>query len=205
MEIEYLTEFNASQRGRIDFMGMAEIATFDYKSPFLERDEFCKKYSWAVPDMAALERIAALGPVIEIGAGTGYWAYLLREMGVDVKAFDVAPVDAVGVRNGYHNGAEAWTKVCRGGPERAAYNPERTLFLCWPPYATPMAYHALKCYTGDTLVYVGEDSGGCTGDHKFHELLEREWDQEWFSIPSYESIHDGMQICTRKRKAPRYA
>ena len=201
IEIEYLKLFEASSRGRIDYQGLGErIVDGTYKSPFEDRSKWCKKYSWAVPSMEALDRIAALGPIIEIGAGTGYWAYLLRELGVDVKAFDVAPPGAVNVKNGWHDGAETWTKVCRGGPERAAYEAHRTLFLCWPPYDTPMAYHALKCYRGNTLVYIGEDSYGCTGDEAFHDLLYREWDREWFSIPSYESIHDGMQICTRKIK-----
>lgn len=144
LEIEYLKLFEASDRGRIDYQGLSErIADGTYKSPFEERYRWCKKYSWAIPSMEALDRIAALGPVIEIGAGTGYWAYLLRALGVDVKAFDVAPPGVVGVKNGWHDGAETWTKVCQGGPERAAYEAHRTLFLCWPP--TPRRWPTIPC------------------------------------------------------------
>jgi hypothetical protein len=199
--IEYLTAFKASKQGRLEYDNLEQrLASGTYESPFDERRDLCHKYSWAVPTIGALQRIAALGPVVEIGAGTGYWAYLLRELGVDVLAYDIAPAGAPGCKNGWHGDATSWTKVVKGGPERAAYCPERTLFLCWPPYSNPMAYHALKCYQGNTLVYVGEDSYGCTGDEAFHDLLDSEWEREWYSIPSYDYIHDGMQVCTRKIK-----
>lgn len=198
LEIEYLKVFSDADGGRIDYHTLERSLIGRSKSPFYTRRKACNKYSWAVPTMGALQRIAALGPIVEIGAGTGYWAYLLREMGVDVLAYDIAPVGAVGASNGWHTVTEPWTKIVRGGPERAAYCPERTLFLCWPPYANPMAYHALKCYQGNTLVYVGEDIYGCTGDEAFHELLYAEWECNWFEIPSWDGILDGMQVCTRK-------
>ena len=46
--------------------------------------------SWAVPSAEALEVIAQVsgGRVVEVGAGTGYWAWLLTRRGVDVVAVD---------------------------------------------------------------------------------------------------------------------
>jgi hypothetical protein len=32
-----------------------------------------EKYGWAVPDALALQCIARVGPIVEIGAGKGYW------------------------------------------------------------------------------------------------------------------------------------
>ena len=46
---------------------------------------------FAVPNQAAIDIISALGPIIEVGAGTGYWAALLRHAGVDIVAFDEHP------------------------------------------------------------------------------------------------------------------
>ena len=48
----------------------------------------------------ALDAIAALGPIIEVGAGTGYWAALLQHRGAtpgpsDFVAFD--PQQSLGV------------------------------------------------------------------------------------------------------------
>lgn len=34
---------------------------------------------------------------------------------------------------------------------------------------------SLKYYRGNRFIYVGEGSGGCTGDGKFHDLLEDRW------------------------------
>ena len=51
-------------------------------------------YAWAVPSLEALEMIQrsvdhnGLQGVIEIGAGTGYWAMQLQRRGIDVVAFD---------------------------------------------------------------------------------------------------------------------
>lgn len=41
---------------------------------FQKRDQMIHAYSWAVPGPEAIDAIASRGPIIEIGAGTGYWA-----------------------------------------------------------------------------------------------------------------------------------
>ena len=46
-----------------------------------ERNQFVRKYAWAVPNMAAINEIARHGKVVEIGAGTGYWAWNLPVQG----------------------------------------------------------------------------------------------------------------------------
>ena len=46
-------------------------------------------YAWAIPNNLALRIIQHYGPVIEIGAGKGYWARLLVDsFGVDILCFD---------------------------------------------------------------------------------------------------------------------
>ena len=47
--------------------------------------------SFAIPNEAALATIAENAPLIECGAGTGYWSALLQQRGVDVLAFDSHP------------------------------------------------------------------------------------------------------------------
>lgn len=51
-------------------------------------EPLCKKYAWAIPDERALQILASFSPLIEIGAGRGYWARLLRDQGVNILAFD---------------------------------------------------------------------------------------------------------------------
>mmetsp|Transcript_7858 Transcript_7858/g.19988 ORF Transcript_7858/g.19988 Transcript_7858/m.19988 type:complete len:164 (-) Transcript_7858:188-679(-) len=47
------------------------------------------KYAWAIPDQRAIRIIANFSPLVEIGAGKGYWAMLLRQAGADVLALDI--------------------------------------------------------------------------------------------------------------------
>lgn len=162
------------------------------------RHGWCQKYSWAIPNAEALEAIAAVGPIIEIGAGVGYWAHLLRSLyKVNILAYDKYPVGKK--HNHYHNGAEAWTGVLPGRPVKAKKHADRALMLCWPPYSTPMGYEALKAYKGTTVVYIGEDAWGCTGDQDFHEELAAKWTEtKHVNLPQYAGIHDSLTVHTRK-------
>ncbi len=163
-------------------------STRDYRA----RERGHKLYAWAIPTDEALATIAKYSPIIEIGAGTGYWAALLQERGTDVLAFDI-----------YQAGPKH-TKVLFGSCEEIQNHPERTLFLCWPPYKTPMAIDCLKAYRGRYLIYVGEGDGGCTGDDAFHALLCREWKPiEYVKIPRWLTIHDRLVVYERKMKKRR--
>lgn len=170
------------------------------------REEGRVRYAWAIPNEPALDALASVAPLVEIGAGCGYWAHLLRQRGVDIIAYDIQPPVDDGHRNFWcrtHKGTIiglAWTTVLRGGPYvlRKGRHADRTLFLCWPPYHTPMAYVALRRYAGSTLAYIGEDDG-CTGDERFRKLLDTEWHEvHRVRIPQWDGLHDTLTIWKRK-------
>jgi hypothetical protein len=122
-------------------------------------------YSWAIPNDAALQAIADRGPIVEIGAGGGYWAGLLRARGVDVVAYDPE------VEGGdWHDGTR-WSEVLTGDHTVAAQHPDRTLLLVWPSYDLAWTDQVLDAYAGSTVIYVGEGAGGCTGTSRMHTLL----------------------------------
>lgn len=136
------------------------------------RRQLTKSYAWAIPtpgDIAWIVETLDGRDVVEVGAGTGYWAWQLGQSGVDVAAYDAKPFE-----NHWCGGAK-YHSVRKGGPEMAAEFPRRALMLCWPPYDDPMAEDALSCYKGDLLIYVGESDGGCTAGDGFFRLLERDW------------------------------
>lgn len=63
---------------------------------FPDRNTLVRLYSWAIPSPQAVEWMAGLlgaMPVVEVGAGTGYWAWQLAQHGVSVTAFDQLPPD----------------------------------------------------------------------------------------------------------------
>jgi len=158
------------------------------------RYELVTSHSWAVPTDEALEAIAKYSPggVVEIGAGTRYWAGLLRDRGVDVVAYDVAPYDNVQAQ-------AKWSEVNVGNHLNVLKHPDRTLMLCWPPYNTPMAVMALRRFKGDTVVYIGESAGGCNGDEDFHEMLDTSWEEKkCVSLPQWPGIRDDLYVYSRR-------
>ena len=162
-------------------------------SPFRARQKLVKSHSWAVPTEEAIDAIVRHSPagVVEIGAGSGYWAALIRARGVGVAAYDTHPYE------NYQVSGE-WTHVERGGPLAVVKHPEKSLFLCWPPYDEPMAHTALTRYKGNVVLYVGEGMYGCTGDHAFHKELGLHWKEvEYVSLPQWPGIHDALFIYHR--------
>jgi hypothetical protein len=177
----------------------------------ISRNDLCGKYAWSIPDPVSLHFVAqSLGEkAVEIGSGTGYWASLLSQMGVDVVAYDLHPPQHTGQnhwhspRNGHYGELlgitrEIFYDVREGNHLLAAQHPDRTLFLCWPPYDEEMAYHCLQAYQGQRLVYIGEGDGGCTGDDAFFALLGEAWHLVESHTPvQWSGIHDVIEVYER--------
>jgi hypothetical protein len=138
------------------------------------REELIARYAFAVPTDDALEAIEAASPdgVIELGAGTGYWAGLLDDRGLSVEAFDIAP--APSQDNQWFAGSPSWYPVRPGDHTTPAAYPERTLLIVWPTRNETWAAAALDAYHeagGQCVAYVGEGPGGHTGDDVFHARI----------------------------------
>jgi hypothetical protein len=160
-----------------------------------KRKELVRQFSWAIPDEQVLMTIKShANKIVEIGAGTGYWAFCLEQIGVDCICFDESPYDN-------HWCDAMWFNVFDGNEYSVAKHSDRALFLCWPPYDDEMAYNALMNYRGDKLIYIGEGYGGCTGSDTFHQELEKRWEEiEYNEILRYDTINDAMWIYERKMK-----
>jgi hypothetical protein len=112
-----------------------------------------QQYSYVFPDDRSLEALADLGPLVELGAGTGYWSYRLRILGVDVVAIDQAPPDRF--PNRYHARTPTWTKVIAGDHTILTEYPHRALLLCWPPLFSSLG-DCLTCYRGESVAVIGD-------------------------------------------------
>ncbi len=113
-----------------------------------------QQYAYVFPSDSALAMLAGLGPLAEIGAGTGYWTHRLRLIGADIVAFDQAPLDG-NRANRYHPGTRPWAHVEQGDQTVLPGYADRGLFLCWPPLFSSL---------GDCLTYYGGDTVACIGD-----------------------------------------
>jgi hypothetical protein len=116
-----------------------------------------QRYAYVFPSDSALAVLAGLGPLVEVGAGTGYWAHRLRSIGADIAAYDQAPIGGERA-NRYHATARPWTHVEQGDQTVLPDHADRGLFLCWPPLFSSLG-DCLRYYSGDTVAYVGD--GGC--------------------------------------------
>lgn len=163
---------------------------------FEEREKYFRQYSFALPDPQALQVIKKYSPIIELGAGTGYWAKLLNEIGCLVLAYDkhITGNHYFKEKVGYHY------SVMEGDESVLdSYTEEYNLFLCWPDYDCEWAFNALKCFKGQYVIYIGEGYGGCTADDDFHEELERYWERvEEHDLKQWWAIHDELTVYKRK-------
>ena len=163
------------------------------------REDLVTQYAWAVPTTEALELMATHSPIIEMGAGTGYWASLLQEMGVDIVAYDIAPPG--GTESNEYRHKKAYVEVLLGSHEKLREHPDHTLFLCWPPYQSSMAHDCLKAFKGGTLLFVGESNYGCTGGEDFWDLIHGQWSlEDDINLPQHPGLHDTLKVFVRKDK-----
>lgn len=147
-----------------------------------------KSVSYGVPSVEVLNAIrlfSAGGPIIELGAGRGYWAALLANGGSVVEAFDI---DASGANpwlkhssgdllGSYGRFSERmWYPVANGTEGVLSSSDATTLLLVWPPKEAALASAALSRFRGHSVVYVGEPRGlGCAEDEFFEELWSNHW------------------------------
>ncbi len=118
------------------------------------RLRLAQRYSYVIPDSQLVSALCDLGPLVEIGAGTGYWAHVLKANGADVVAFDQAPSDS-DIPNRYHGQTPTWTEVLPGDHTVLSAHSDRALFVCWPPLFSSLG-ECLTFYTGDTVACIGD-------------------------------------------------
>jgi hypothetical protein len=143
-------------------------------------------YAYAIPSPETIEWVSGFcggRPIVELGAGRGYWAAQLSSAGLTVKAFDIEPPQST--KNPSFpclpGTAKAWHHVGSLGEFQTepSYGPDCVLFLCWPPgWGDKMASDALDSFEqagGNRLIYIGEPKGGKTGNDAFFDALTRGW------------------------------
>lgn len=161
-----------------------------------DRRDLVHAFSWTITDPWAVHFVAtyARGRLIDPMAGTGYWAFLLAQLGVDTVCFDDKP----GADNFWHGNAYRWVPIAPGDAAKTVVaHSDRVLLLAWPPYSDPAGYRALRAYRGDRVIYLGEHDG-CTGDEALRRELDRNWAIEARREPiQWEGMHDDITVYRR--------
>jgi hypothetical protein len=157
------------------------------------KSKLITKYAHAVPTEESLRFIGEHGPVVELGAGNGYWASLLKNRGYDTVAYDAWSGYA------YSPGA-TWTEVLKGDAKMLAKHPDRTLFISWP--SNGAASDALIHFKGNKFAYLGEQSSDIMGDNQFFQILKRDWKEvRSMPVPSLDGFNqDALYFYERKTR-----
>jgi hypothetical protein len=202
---EWLKQIN-QQPAREELIHLADAdRDFDAVSSILTfRKQYVQRYAHAIPTITALEAIGTFGPILEIGAGTGYWAWLLRRRGVDIACYDKEPPGVPGHSNRFHGtGSTCWTDVLTGDETAVALHPERTLFLCWPPPHDEMPLRAITAYQGEVFIFVGELPlpwrKRVTTSQRFLSELGSNWEPiQAIELPHWEICCDNLYVFKRR-------
>ena len=169
---EYLTEVES-------------IPSTKQMSWFGKRKELVEKYAWAIPNTEVIQRLRDMSPLVEMGAGSGYWAYEIEKMGGTVHAYDIDPPE------------DTWIDITQGN-EEVLHGYTEPLLLCWPPVNKSMATRAVDAHNGEYVIHVGE-MRGCTADDSFFYYMDEHYTlEEVIDIPSYEHIHDNCFIYKKR-------
>jgi hypothetical protein len=173
---------------------------------FEVREEFIKRYGFAILTREAIEAIRPYGPLLEIGAGSGYWAYELTNYGIDVIATDNLTENFGWFREGKTTKQERWKKHYIEIEKLEAVDavrkyPNRNLLIVWPSYGGSWAADALEVFTGQVVVYMGEWGDACAEDRFFDLLDQRFSDQVWIRMPHFWGLHDRyLKICRQPKQ-----
>ncbi|XP_006815735.2 uncharacterized protein LOC100378907 [Saccoglossus kowalevskii] len=107
-------------------------------------------FSFSVPFPVALDFIVGLeDPIVSMGAGCGYWEYLLKKRGVDIVCYD---------QNSQYAPDMRYIEIKDGGPEVLSEYSERTLMISWPDSeeSSTFSTDCLKHYKGSSIIHIGE-------------------------------------------------
>lgn len=153
----------------------------------VHRERFISDFSFAIPNKEALDLLVSFGPIVEMGAGNGYWGWCLKQLGCPVRLYDNFSWSIPWTT--------WWKRPRRAGPSiLRKYGPGWTLFLCWP--CASYAADSLRHFRGHRVAYIGESCPGLCADRAFFDLLDESGYQmvKAVTLPHWEGLRDNLFI-----------
>ena len=161
-----------------------------------------KLFGYTIPNYKVIKKIKKLAEnkcILEVGAGCGLWAGLLKKINVNI-----IPIDIKKCKTRYTQ-----IYLCDNITALEKYNCE-ILMLIWPDIDDDMAYNTLKAFKNNIFIYIGESEGGACANDKFFDLLKRKWNliyseyiiAFWYDISDgkLNELNDEHKIYIYKRK-----
>lgn len=156
--------------------------------------EYREKYGCSIVDEHSLEIIKnhIIGKkTLEINCGKGLWSYCLKLLDCDIIATDPFTQDS------------SWITVEKLDAVSAVekYNSECTVLFCsWPDYNKDYAFEALRRFTGDTVIYIGEGKTGNCATDSFFDFLTQYYQKLEIqnTLQSWPFVNDSLSIYKKK-------
>jgi len=157
----------------------------------MKRNIMAAYFTFAIPSFEAIELITKYQPVLEIGAGSGFWAALLKKNNCNIIATTIDDI--------HHPFPEKFTDIEKlTALEALKKYPSRTVFCSWPSIGA-WAEEALP-YISDRLIFIGEKMGSSASNNFYNELEEKFELEEELTIPQWHLIYDYLYVYRRKIK-----
>jgi hypothetical protein len=190
---EFFDRFGQEYRDHLRLLLRQETAAAD-TTLFLERELFVGEFGYAVPTREALNTIAALSPVLEIGAGSGAWARLLALRGADIIATDptIGPMG--------HRWEQRYHPILPLAGKTAVRRwPERNVFCSWPSLNETWLRQAARAMRpGRTLIVVREEA---TADERTWDYVEHHFKSlDFIELPNWHFLHDHVEVWRKKTR-----
>jgi hypothetical protein len=169
--------------------------TIDYDPHYMVLQTIYREnYGWSIIDEHSLEIIKNNikgKKTLEIYSGKCAWAFCLRSLGCDIVATDLFTQDASWITVEQLDAVSAVEK----------YNSKCSVLFCsWPDYDKDYAYEALKRFTGDTVIYIGEGKTGSCATDSFFDYLTQNYQKLEIenTLQSWPFVNDSLSIYNKK-------
>lgn len=168
------------------------------KSNLNEFERLLRVMNWvfahAIPTEEAINEMIKYSPIVEIFAGSGYWAWILKTRGCEIEPYDNHSFTKEINNYSLCPYPYYWLKPKTGTPDILKDNKfiNYTLFLCWPPDENQgeEAANCLEYFRGSKLLYIGQNENGKTAGKKYFDILKKDWSQtKKIELPSWSDFY----------------
>lgn len=204
--VDFMTRASAQVAEMQDRMKAGDTVSFnDYTSSADEivgrhrqRDLFIKEFGFAIPCAEAIEACAAYAPLVEVGAGSGYWAKLIAHRAGPRAVVATDPVLSYQFQFKHGSYYLTWPLQAKTAVRRF---PDRNVLLVWPGLDATWPTQCLKAMrVGRVLLSVDEGAGGCCGADSYFAVLGDCFEEiTTIELPMFDGIHDRMTVWLKKR------